>query len=196
MQKDMKILFKECAYLAMVLACAAGTVANAQESMTLRDCMEYAISNSTKMRIQQAAIGDAQIDRRDAVLTLFTPQISAQTYAYYNFGRSIDPQTNTYFNTTSFHNNYGISAGQTYYLNLQLGQSEEAVIIPRGTFYQKTGGKWIYVVNKEGNKAVKREIRIGRQNPQYYEVLEGLAPGEKVITSGYDTYGDSDVLVF
>ena len=89
-----------------------------------------------------------------------------------------------------------IRAGQTYYLNLQLGQPEEAVIIPRGTFYQKTGGKWIYVVNKEGIKAVKREIRIGRQNPQYYEVLEGLEPGEKVITSGYDTYGDSDVLVF
>ncbi|MDD5950805.1 MAG: HlyD family efflux transporter periplasmic adaptor subunit [Bacteroidales bacterium] len=89
-----------------------------------------------------------------------------------------------------------IRAGQTYYLNLQLGQPEETVIIPRGTFYQKTGGKWIYVVNKEGNKAVKREIRIGRQNPQYYEVLEGLEPGEKVITSGYDTYGDSDVLVF
>lgn len=89
-----------------------------------------------------------------------------------------------------------IRAGQTYYLNLQLGQPEEAVIIPRGTFYQKTGGKWIYVVNKEGTKAVKREIRIGRQNPQYYEVLEGLEPGEKVITSGYDTYGDSDILVF
>ena len=89
-----------------------------------------------------------------------------------------------------------IRSGQTYYLNLQLGQPEEAVIIPRGTFYQKTGGKWIYVVNKDGNKAVKREIRIGRQNPQYYEVLEGLEPGESVITSGYDTYGDSDVLVF
>ena len=89
-----------------------------------------------------------------------------------------------------------IRAGQTYYLNLQLGQPEEAVIIPRGTFYQKTGGKWIYVVNKEGTKAVKREIRIGRQNPQYYEVLEGLEPGERVITSGYDNYGDSDVLVF
>ena len=89
-----------------------------------------------------------------------------------------------------------IRSGQTYYLNLQLGQPEEAVIIPRGTFYQKTGGKWIYVVNKEGTKAVKREIRIGRQNPQYYEVLEGLEPGEKVITSGYETYGDSDVLVF
>ena len=89
-----------------------------------------------------------------------------------------------------------IRAGQTYYLNLQLGQSEEAVIIPRGTFYQKTGGKWIYVVNKEGTKAVKREIRIGRQNPQYYEVLEGLSDGEQVITSGYDTYGYSDVLIF
>ena len=90
----------------------------------------------------------------------------------------------------------GIRPGQTYYLNLQLGQPEETVIIPRGTFYQRTGGKWIYVVNKDGSKAVKREIRIGRQNPQYYEVLEGLGPGEKVITSGYDTYGDSDVLVF
>ena len=89
-----------------------------------------------------------------------------------------------------------IRAGQTYYLNLQLGQPEEAVIIPRGTFYQKTGGKWVYVLNKEGNKAVKREIRIGRQNPQYYEVLEGLEPGERVITSGYETFGDSDVLVF
>ena len=64
-----------------------------------------------RIRIQQAAVGDAQIDRRDAALKLFTPQITAQTYAYYNFGRSIDPQTNTYFNTTSFHNNYGVSAG-------------------------------------------------------------------------------------
>ncbi|MCR5070730.1 MAG: HlyD family efflux transporter periplasmic adaptor subunit [Bacteroidales bacterium] len=89
-----------------------------------------------------------------------------------------------------------IRSGQTYYLNLQLGQPEEAVIIPRGTFYQKTGGKWIYVVGKDGSKAVKREIRIGRQNPQYYEVLEGLESGERVITSGYDNYGDSDVLVF
>ena len=79
--------------------------------MTLHDRMEYAVSNSTKMRIQQAAVGDAQLDRRDAALRLFTPQISAQTYAYYNFGRSIDPQTNTYFNTTSFHNNYGVNAG-------------------------------------------------------------------------------------
>ena len=87
-----------------------------------------------------------------------------------------------------------IRTGQTYYLNLQLGQPEKAILIPRGTFYQKTGGKWIYVVSPEGGKAVKREIRIGRQNPQFYEVLEGLEPGEKVITSGYDNFGDNEVL--
>ena len=86
-------------------------VADGPRVMTLRDCMEYAISNSTKIRIQQAAIGDAQIDRRDAALALFTPQINAQTVAYYNFGRNIDPETNTYIQTTSFHNSYGVSAG-------------------------------------------------------------------------------------
>ena len=99
----------------MWMVSATGTETLEQGSsaavMTLRDCMEFAISNSTKIRIQQAASGDAQIARRDAALALFTPQINAQTYAYYNFGRSIDPQTNTYFNTTSFHNNYGVSAG-------------------------------------------------------------------------------------
>lgn len=89
-----------------------------------------------------------------------------------------------------------IRSGQTYYLNLQLGQPEDAVLVPRGTFYQKTGGKWIFVVAPEGGRAVRREIRIGRQNPQYYEVLEGLNPGEKVITSGYDSFGDNEVLVF
>ena len=89
-----------------------------------------------------------------------------------------------------------IRSGQTYYLNLQLGLPEEAVLIPRGTFYQRTGGKWIYVLTKDGKKAVKREIRIGRQNPQHYEVLEGLQPGENVITSGYDAFGDCDILVF
>ena len=105
----MKNLFIQSVVL--VLASAATVHASAQATMSLHDCMAYAVSNSTKIRIQQAAIGDAQISRRDAALALFTPQINAQTYAYYNFGRSIDPQTNTYFNTTSFHNNYGVSAG-------------------------------------------------------------------------------------
>ncbi|MBO7530050.1 MAG: efflux RND transporter periplasmic adaptor subunit [Bacteroidales bacterium] len=89
-----------------------------------------------------------------------------------------------------------IRSGQTYYLNLQLGQPVEAILIPRGAFYQKTGGKWIYVMSADGTKAMRRDIRIGRQNPQYYEVIEGLEVGEKVITSNYDNFGDSDVLVF
>ena len=106
---NMKNLFVKS--VVMVLASAATVHASAQTTMTLHDCMAFAVSNSTKMRIQQAAIGDAQIDRRDAALALFTPQISGSTYAYYNFGRSIDPQTNTYFHTTSFHNGYSVSAG-------------------------------------------------------------------------------------
>ena len=106
---DRKLFISVCVAAIGLFAVNAG--AQEPRVMNLHDCMEYAISNSTKMRIQQAAIGDAQIDRRDAALALFTPQISANTYAYYNFGRSIDPQTNTYFNTTSFHNNYGVSAG-------------------------------------------------------------------------------------
>ncbi len=89
-----------------------------------------------------------------------------------------------------------IRTGQTYYLNLQLGQPVQAIIIPRGAFYQSTGGNWIYVVKEGENKAVKRKVRIGRQNPQYYEVLEGLEAGEKVIVSSYDTFGDNEVLIW
>lgn len=88
-----------------------------------------------------------------------------------------------------------IRSGQTYYLHLELGQPTDAVIIPRGSFYQSTGGAWIYVVAPEGDRAYKRPIRIGRQNPQYYEVLEGLEPGERVIVSGYENYGANDVLI-
>ena len=88
-----------------------------------------------------------------------------------------------------------IRSGQTYYLHLELGQPTEAVIIPRGSFYQTSGGAWIYVLSPEGDRAYKRPIRIGRQNPQYYEVLEGLEPGERVIVSGYENYGANDVLI-
>ena len=105
----MKAFFIKSVVIALALV--GMTSAKAQTTMSLHDCMAYAVSNSTKMRIQQAVAGDAQIARRDAALKLFTPQINASTYAYYNFGRSIDPQTNTYFNTTSFHNNYGVNAG-------------------------------------------------------------------------------------
>lgn len=87
-----------------------------------------------------------------------------------------------------------IRTGQTYYLNLQLGQPTQGILIPKGTFFSATGGKWIFVLDKDGKKAYRRNIRLGRQNPQYYEVLEGLEPGEQVIVNGYEAYGDAKVL--
>jgi len=88
-----------------------------------------------------------------------------------------------------------IRAGQTYYINLELGQPTEGIIIPKGTFFQSTGGSWIFVLDKDGKKAYRRNIRIGRQNPQYYEVLEGLEAGEKVIVSSYESYKNNEVLI-
>jgi HlyD family secretion protein len=88
-----------------------------------------------------------------------------------------------------------IRAGQTYYINLQLGQPTESILIPRGPFYQTTGGKWIFVVSRDGSKAIRRNITIGKQNPNYYEVTSGLDAGEKVITSSYDSFGDAQELV-
>ena len=88
-----------------------------------------------------------------------------------------------------------IRTGQTYYLDLELGQPEQAVIIPRGTFFQTTGGQWIFVLSPDGHKAYRRSIRIGRQNPQHYEVLEGLEPGERVVLSGYEAFKDNEVLM-
>ena len=88
-----------------------------------------------------------------------------------------------------------IRAGQTYYINLELGQPTDAIIIPRGAFYQTTGGSWIFVVSPDGKKAFRRSVKIGRQNPQYYEVLEGLDDGEQVIVSSYETFGDNEVLI-
>lgn len=88
-----------------------------------------------------------------------------------------------------------IRAGQTYHINLQLGDPVKAILIPRGGFFQITGGRWVYVVDENGKFAVRRPVRIGRQNPQYYEVTEGLAPGEKVIISGYELFGDNEKLI-
>ena len=88
-----------------------------------------------------------------------------------------------------------IRSGQTYYIDLQLGEPTQSVLIPKGTFFQVTGGNWIFVVDKDGKKAYRRKIRIGRQNPQYYEVVEGLEKGERVIVSGYESYKDNEVLI-
>lgn len=88
-----------------------------------------------------------------------------------------------------------IRIGQTYHLNLQLGEPQQAVLLPRGTFFQTTGGRWIFVLSQDGRKAYRRSIRISRQNPQYYEVEEGLLPGEQVITSGYEAFREQEELI-
>ncbi|MFD2247100.1 efflux RND transporter periplasmic adaptor subunit [Pontibacter ruber] len=88
----------------------------------------------------------------------------------------------------------GIRRGQTLQIKLNLNDGAKAVLLPRGGFYQSTGGSWVFVVDKSGDFATKRSIKLGRQNPQHYEVLEGLKPGEKVVLSSYDSYGDIDRL--
>lgn len=89
-----------------------------------------------------------------------------------------------------------IRTGQTYHIKLELGQPEKTILLPRGGFFQSTGGQWVYVLNDDGTAAEKRSIRIGKHNPQYYEVLEGLKSGEQVITSNYDMFGENDKVVF
>lgn len=88
-----------------------------------------------------------------------------------------------------------IRIGKSYRVQVELGQPEEAVVIPRGNFYQATGGRWIYKVNASGTHAVRTPIVIGRQNPQQYEIIEGLSPGDRVISTGYDTFGEAEELI-
>lgn len=88
-----------------------------------------------------------------------------------------------------------IRTGQSYNIKLQLGASNEALLLPKGNFFQSTGGQWVFVVDSNGEFATRRNIRIGKQNSRYYEVLEGLEPGEQIITSGYDSFGDAERIV-
>ena len=88
-----------------------------------------------------------------------------------------------------------IRAGQSYNIRLQLGESSDALLLPKGSFFQSTGGQWIFVVDPNGGEAMKRNIRIGKQNSRYYEVLEGLEPGEQVITSNYASFGEAEKIV-
>ncbi|MFA5849516.1 MAG: HlyD family efflux transporter periplasmic adaptor subunit [Bacteroidales bacterium] len=85
-----------------------------------------------------------------------------------------------------------IRIGQSYLIKLQLGQSTEAIQIPQGVFFQATGGQWVFIVDKSGKFAIRKNIKTGRKNPQYYEVIEGLAPGDQVIVSDYSIFGNND----
>ena len=89
----------------------------------------------------------------------------------------------------------GIRRGQTLQIRLELGDLSEATLLARGGFYQRTGGQWVYILDPSGENATKRSIKLGRQNPQVFEVIEGLQPGEQVITSSYDNFGDIDKLI-
>ena len=89
----------------------------------------------------------------------------------------------------------GIRRGQTLQIRLALSQEKEALLLAKGGFFQKTGGNWVFKVSEDGKSAYKQEIRLGSQNTEYYEVLEGLQPGDKVVTSGYDNFGDIQELV-
>ncbi|WP_282160262.1 efflux RND transporter periplasmic adaptor subunit [Ulvibacterium marinum] len=88
-----------------------------------------------------------------------------------------------------------IRTGQSYNIKLQLGESSDALLLPKGSFFQSTGGQWIFVVGNGGDEAIRRNIRIGKQNSRFYEVLEGLQDGENVITSNYDSFGEAERIV-
>jgi len=134
-------------------------------------------------RIVKDLKGDFEFDNKDYNLKL------TKVYPEVKNGRfAVDMEFNG-------KNPEQIRIGQTARIRLELGESKQAILIPRGGFYQSTGGQWVYVVSKDEKLATRRNIHIGRQNPKYYEVLDGLEAGEKVIVSSYDTYGDADKLV-
>ncbi len=163
------------------------SIAAGQKIGQLNDLSDYKV---------QAEIDEHYIDRvRQGLVGTFTrgdKQYQLQVRKVYPEVRSGKFRCDFIFKGERPEN---IRSGQTYYIDLELGQPEQAIMIPRGTFFQTTGGQWIFVLDKSGKKAYRRNIRVGRQNPQYYEVLEGLEPGERVVTSGYEAFKDKEVLI-
>ncbi len=143
----------------------------------------------------------AQIDEHyiDRVRTQLTATLDRQGNAFNLVVRRVYPEVRngTFKIDMTFTDTIpdNIRTGQTYYTSLQLGQPKISVLVPIGGFFQETGGQWIYVLDATESFAVKRNISIGRKNPKYYEVLDGLQPGEKVIISGYETFGKNEKLI-
>ena len=143
----------------------------------------------------------AQIDEHyiDRVRTQLTAKLDRQGSEFDLIVRRVYPEVRngTFEIDMIFQNNMpdNIRTGQTYYISLQLGQPKVSVLVPIGGFFQETGGQWIFVLDPTESFATKRSISIGRKNPRYYEVLEGLQPGEKVIVSGYETFGKNEKLI-
>jgi HlyD family secretion protein len=144
----------------------------------------------------------AQIDEHyiDRVRTQLTAKLDRQGSEFDLVVRRVYPEVRngTFEIDMTFENSIpdNIRTGQTYYISLQLGQPKRSLLVPIGGFFQETGGQWIFVLDETGSFATRRDITIGRKNPKYYEVLEGLQAGEKVIISGYETFGKNEKLVF
>lgn len=134
-------------------------------------------------RVTAGQTGEYEFDGKTYTLTIKTvyPQVTNGRFYVDMFFEGGQPN--------------GIRRGQTVHIKLQLGGLTNALLVESGGFYSTTGGQWIFVVDKSGSSAERRQIKIGRQNPQYYEVLEGLKAGEKVITSSYDNYNEYDKLI-
>jgi HlyD family secretion protein len=158
-------------------------------------------SNMGQINVLTSYKVTAQIDEHyiDRVRTQLSATLDRQGHEYNLQVRRVYPEVrNGTFEidmifTDSMPDN--IRTGQTYYTSLQLGQPKISVLVPVGGFFQETGGQWIFVLDPEESTAFKRSISIGRKNPKYYEVLEGLTPGEKVIVSGYETFGKNERLI-
>jgi HlyD family secretion protein len=134
-----------------------------------------------RVRAQLTATLDRQNSKFDLTVRRVFPEVRNGTFKIEMIFRDSMPDN--------------IRTGQTYYISLQLGQPKTSVLVPIGGFFQETGGQWIFVLDPSESFATKRNISIGRKNPKYYEVLEGLKPGEKVIVSGYETFGKNEKLI-
>ena len=152
----------------------------------INDLRDYkVVANIDEHYIDRVMSGQpAQFERQDAKFALKVRKVYPEVR---------DGRFRTDFVFTGSHPD-NIRTGQTFYVDLQHGEPSTAVMIPKGSFFQSTGGQWVFVLSPDGSRAYRRKIRIGRQNPQSYEVLEGLEAGEKVITSGYEAFGDSEEL--
>lgn len=115
----------------------------------------------------------------------------AITYVYPNVTNGRFPVDMNFVGETP----QGIRRGLSLRLRIELGQSSEELLLPVGGFYKDTGGNWVYVLEADGNRAVKRSVKLGRKNTEHFEVIEGLQPGDRVITSSYENFGNNEVLI-
>lgn len=132
-----------------------------------------------RVDLQQAAVAEHRGNDIDLQISKIYPQVNAGKFEV-DMALANEPS--------------GLRRGQTMQVRLTLGDNSDAILIPNGSFYQETGGNWVFVVSADGSEAVRRPVRLGRRNTDFIEVLDGLQPGEQVVTSPYTSYTDMDRL--